>query len=272
MTTEDTPPVDQKRCKKCGEVCEAGKRCRPCKAAGEKARRLANPEEYKARSRAYYVANAQKVNARAMAWAIANPEKAGAIKLAWAAANPGRRNELSRQWTAANREKRREIDARWYWANKEQKAERQKARRAANRERINAAQRARRAVNPEKTRAWTKKWQAANPEKVRANSRKQLLRRYGLTLAQYEALLAAQGGACAICRSLTPGKRSWHIDHDHECCPGTMHSCGRCVRGLLCHNCNLMLGHAGDSAELLLSAVEYVKSARGLRLVKGGKP
>jgi 16S rRNA C967 or C1407 C5-methylase (RsmB/RsmF family) len=50
------------------------------------------------------------------------------------------------------------------------------------------------------------------------------------------------------------------IDHDHGCCSGTG-SCGRCVRGLLCNRCNLMLGFANDQPEILRAALEYLAGA-----------
>lgn len=39
----------------------------------------------------------------------------------------------------------------------------------------------------------------------------------------------------------TVGKRLC-VDHDHRCC--RFGSCGKCVRGVLCHSCNTTLGHA----------------------------
>lgn len=70
------------------------------------------------------------------------------------------------------------------------------------------------------------------------------IRRHGLTQQDWDGRLAAQGGRCAICGTGKPGGRgTFHIDHDHECCP-SLPSCGRCVRGLLCHGCNTRLGDA----------------------------
>ncbi|MFD0291328.1 endonuclease domain-containing protein [Streptomyces sp. NPDC127061] len=64
-------------------------------------------------------------------------------------------------------------------------------------------------------------------------------KKYGLTIWRVNAILRAQGDACAICGE-SPGDAAiegpsyWQIDHDHTCCSG----CARCVRGLLCMPCN----------------------------------
>lgn len=74
---------------------------------------------------------------------------------------------------------------------------------------------------------------------------------YGITLEDYKTMLENQDGACAIC-----GRRKYSkhgllsVDHDHET--------GE-TRGLLCHRCNLLLGLAKDSDELLLMAAGYLR-------------
>lgn len=84
--------------------------------------------------------------------------------------------------------------------------------------------------------------------------------RFGLTVADYDRMLAAQGGRCAICRANEPGGRAgrFHVDHDRSCCSGR-DSCGRCVRGLLCHSCNTGLGKFRDDPAALLAAVAYLE-------------
>jgi len=64
---------------------------------------------------------------------------------------------------------------------------------------------------------------------------------------------------CSICQSSKPGVMSWNVDHDHECCSGSK-SCGKCIRGILCHLCNKGIGLLGDDPVLLTSAISYLES------------
>lgn len=106
-------------------------------------------------------------------------------------------------------------------------------------------------------------------EKVRDRMREA---RFGLTRDQFDALLAAQGGGCAICGTSDPGKAYWHVDHDHSCCPSSDKTCGKCVRGILCRACNHGIGNFRDDAVLLSSAAAYltnvVKNRTTRRIVR----
>jgi hypothetical protein len=98
----------------------------------------------------------------------------------------------------------------------------------------------------------------------RDKNRRMQIRRYGIEWEQYEQMLADQGGVCAICGAPPKGGRTsssrLHVDHDHGCCPGTK-SCGECVRGLLCSNCNMAVGLLKDDPTILTAALRYVTNA-----------
>lgn len=101
--------------------------------------------------------------------------------------------------------------------------------------------------NPEKVRETNKRWRAKNTAALRWYNIK---RQYGLSRKQWEDLFDLQGNACAICRSETPGARhGWHTDHIH----GT-----KKVRGILCHQCNTMIGRARDNPDILILGAEYL--------------
>lgn len=89
------------------------------------------------------------------------------------------------------------------------------------------------------------------------------MRRFSLTPEDYADLLTRQGGLCALCGRPPKGKRLM-VDHDHGCCPGRAKSCGECVRGLLCFNCNVGLGNLGDSVPMLYRAISYLRYSRPL--------
>jgi hypothetical protein len=82
--------------------------------------------------------------------------------------------------------------------------------------------------------------------------------RYGITIEQYHQILEDQNYACKICGLKEDSYRKrLSIDHDHLCCPGER-SCGKCVRGLLCHKCNMALGAINDDVKILQTMIEYL--------------
>jgi hypothetical protein len=123
--------------------------------------------------------------------------------------------------------------------------------RAKNKSKVLASAKKRKLKNPNYFRDWARK----NRPKLSIRDRKKRLRKYGLTQEGYDRLLVQQGNRCAIC--LKPAlKRSRYkhapLDVDH--CHRT-----NTVRGLLCFNCNSILGNARDSVEVLRAAIGYLE-------------
>lgn len=115
-----------------------------------------------------------------------------------------------------------------------------------------------RKANPDKARvhvkAETERYRETRAAYYRANKRlwqdKRLRAEYGISLEEYEALLADQDGKCAICKTeQCETKKSFAVDHDHV--TGV-------VRGLLCKNCNIGLGMFKDDTFRLKAALEYL--------------
>lgn len=95
-------------------------------------------------------------------------------------------------------------------------------------------------------------WYRDNIERSAVTRRRRSLRTYGLTVEQYDALLARQGGGCGICDATDAGNDHKQIPVDHD------HDTGR-VRGLLCHRCNRAMGLLGDDIVLLKRAIAYLE-------------
>ena len=101
-------------------------------------------------------------------------------------------------------------------------------------------------------------WISKNRDKVSTNT---LWARYRLRPEDLEHLLETQNGQCALCDFEFTGSSTIRIDHDHSCCPGRT-SCGKCIRGLLCHSHNVMMGWVdafGRNPDLLERAKKYAQ-------------
>ena len=124
----------------------------------------------------------------------------------------------------------------------------------------------------EHTRAYNNAWHADNKERVNAERRRKyaedpqprlqqnakgqrkctLKYYYGITIADYEAMLARQNGVCAICKTKPPGELLC-VDHDHAT---------KRVRRLLCRGCNSGLGNYKDDPRLTRKASTYLEAFR----------
>lgn len=78
---------------------------------------------------------------------------------------------------------------------------------------------------------------------------KHLSEKYGITEAEYTAMLTQQKGLCSIC-DRKPHEKRLSVDHCHRT---------KKVRALLCRHCNLMIGLAEDRPETLIAAAAYLR-------------
>lgn len=111
-------------------------------------------------------------------------------------------------------------------------------------------------ANPERNAEWKRLGNKTLSPEQKANKG---LSRFRMTLDDFERMVSRQGGVCAACGATPPRGHRLHVDHDHSCC-ATRYTCGKCVRGLLCLNCNAALGHAKDSKERLMNLINYLGS------------
>ncbi len=121
---------------------------------------------------------------------------------------------------------------RWYANNRDREIKRVTAWQRENADRYSARQR---------------EYREAGRRDYRAEHLRQT---FGLAQSDYDAMLEAQAGGCAICREPPSENRSLHIDHDHE--TGV-------VRGLLCFRCNVGVGQFADSPDRLALAALYLE-------------
>lgn len=157
---------------------------------------------------------------------------------------------FGKRWVDLNPDERRRYQAEW-------------RKRRGDKERMREWSRkywAKRRADPEwqaRSRAYGREYTKKNRSKLSVKYRKyRLMVEYGLTLEDYDAMLLRQRGRCALCGAKRSGRNdgaagALHVDHCHA--TGV-------VRGLLCHNCNMMLGHAKDNIELLRKAMEYLQA------------
>jgi hypothetical protein len=105
---------------------------------------------------------------------------------------------------------------------------------------------------PEGRSAYDKAFRRAHPDHVKERD---LRKNFGIELADYQRMFVEQKGVCAICAKpetrTRNGKAKWlAVDHDRD---------SGLIRGLLCQDCNLGIGHLHHSTEALRAAIDYLE-------------
>lgn len=80
----------------------------------------------------------------------------------------------------------------------------------------------------------------------------ELKRLFGISIEDYDRMLAEQGGVCAICEKPELNRKSKTLSVDHN------HKTGQ-VRGLLCSICNSALGYFKEDVKIIESAIAYLE-------------
>ena len=146
------------------------------------------------------------------------------------------KKDYQKQWKLDNKKKIIEYSKQYYLDNKEKMLEHDKQWRVDNSEKIVER---------------SKQWYFNNKERL---IEYYLEKKYDITLEQYNELLIKQDFCCAICgKHVSKCKKRLAVDHDHIT--------GE-VRGLLCMQCNIILGNANDDVEILLEAINYLNKLK----------
>jgi len=171
-------------------------------------------------------------------------EEIAAYNKAYREANKERLREKNKEFRENNKEKLRAMHKDWRENRRSEKSrERERAWREANREHLREYFKKRQKEKSAEISARQRAYYAENKEAYADYER---MRRYGLSKQQYIVLMQRQKNSCVCCGL----KKKLFVDHCHNT---------KEVRGLLCLNCNTMIGHAHDNHKNLLSAARYLR-------------
>ena len=103
----------------------------------------------------------------------------------------------------------------------------------------------------QKNGEYQRNYRANNLEKVKELSRKtHIMRKFGLTIEEYDVMFSAQNGVCAICEDTCATGYRLAVDHNH--------TTGK-IRALLCKNCNTAIGLLKENTDTMTKAIKYLE-------------
>lgn len=180
----------------------------------------------------------EKENARIKAWKDSHPEEVKESNKRYRDTHKTERSNYNKMWAEAHREHLATKARKYYQADPDKFILRSKIYNENHIDKVRERHTMYRKKDPQKT--------------ILMDKAASLRRFYGITIEEYETMVNAQNGNCAICgRNKSEFKTSLHVDHDHKT--------GK-IRGLLCSNCNSGIGNLRDDVSLLKKAINYLEN------------
>jgi hypothetical protein len=131
--------------------------------------------------------------------------------------------------------------------------------------------------NPDYNRQWYeqhpdyhRQWSKQNPDYRRQRYKNNpdehyfmnIKHKYGVTYNDWNQLLDSQNNVCAICKQPFNNTGNCCVDHSHN---------NGVVRGIICKNCNLLLGDVSDSVSIIINLIIYLMSNNNYGLFSQNK-
>lgn len=251
--------VENIRCGKCGElkplaafspsiVSQGYGRCRDCSRTAQRAARANDPERFKGYRRDFLARNSGAQRVATAKW-TEKKKAQGITKTAISCSTC----EVSKPVS----EFQPSVAIRGSGTCKECKYKAKREYERRNPAKVNAAARLRRQRNIDQYRSAQRDHYRANRDAYRNLAIRSM---YGISLAEYEAMLAQQGGKCACCGATkNPNGKRLFVDHDHET---------GAIRGIICNRCNRGIGSLGDTIEGVRRALNYLERAQQRPLMR----
>jgi hypothetical protein len=101
------------------------------------------------------------------------------------------------------------------------------------------------------------RWRESNPD---SDVNKHLMRKYGITLEEYNRMFEAQKGVCAICGKEEKTRRRKKSNENERLAVDHCHDTG-VIRGLLCFKCNTAMGSLGDTQTHVMKVIHYLSKS-----------
>src|SRR4030042_5864910 len=147
--------------------------------------------------------------------------------------NPEDQKRNNKKYFITHREQIKEYKRKYYIEHREINKEKSRKYRLENKDKIKESQKKWKEAHKKHIEEKGRIYYAINKEKIKG---KIIKYKYGITSNEYNELFEKQNECCAICgEHQSKFNKAFAVDHNHET--------GE-VRGLLCQNCNNVLGHS----------------------------